>query len=84
MSDCDVERMDRYVSREMTIENECEMLAIDNKHLRKENELRKKYIKLLIDEIEDLVEIATRHGWKSKRYEEGKKIRSQLKALGAI
>ncbi len=40
------------------------------------------YIKLLSDELEDTVEIASIvHGWKSHRYEEGVKCRAKIQQL---
>ena len=36
------------------------------------------YIKLLTDELDDLVGLAVSHGWKSHRYEEGKRLRELI------
>ncbi len=39
------------------------------------------YIKLLVDELNDLVGIASLHGWKSSRYEDGIRLREKLATL---
>jgi len=36
------------------------------------------YIKLLTEELNEVVPIAYIHGWKSNRYEQGKKLRKKL------
>lgn len=41
--------------------------------------LQKEYIKLLGDELDETVEMAHIHGWKSTRYEEGKRLRELIK-----
>lgn len=41
----------------------------------------KEYIKVLVDEINSLTAFAYTHGWKSKNYEKGKKLRDQIDAL---
>ena len=40
------------------------------------------YIALLCDELDDLVSMATVHGWKSTRYERGLELRAEIKQLG--
>jgi hypothetical protein len=42
------------------------------------------YIKLLSDEIDDLVGVAAFHGWKSTNIEEGKRLRSIIAKLRKI
>ena len=39
------------------------------------------YVHLLIDELKEIVPIATAHGWKSSRYEAGRKLRKIIKQL---
>ena len=36
------------------------------------------YTKLLTDELSELIPIATIHGWKSTRYEEGLRLRTEI------
>lgn len=36
------------------------------------------YIKLLVDEIDELSVIATFHGWKTTRYEKGIELRNKI------
>lgn len=44
-------------------------------------DLQQKYIKLILEEAEETVPIAYAHGWRSTRYEEGKRIRKELAKL---
>ena len=36
------------------------------------------YVKLLIEELDELAVFASVHGWKSTRYEQGKKLREKI------
>lgn len=61
---------------------------VSRKELREENERLRvlsikqdEYLKLLADEISDLVGLASVHGWKSIRYERGEKFRKEIACL---
>ena len=43
--------------------------------------LQDQYIKLLTDEINDMVGIAHTHGWESSRYEVGLNLRNEISRL---
>lgn len=49
--------------------------------LEKIIEKQEEYIELLGEELDDVVQLASLHGWKSSRYEEGKKLRGELASL---
>jgi hypothetical protein len=49
----------------------------DNKLVEKQQE----YIKLLTDELSDVVSMAFVHGWRSNRFEVGKKLREEIASL---
>lgn len=49
--------------------------------LEKIIEKQDEYIELLGEELDDVVQFASLHGWKSSRYEEGKKLRGELASL---
>lgn len=36
------------------------------------------YVKLLVDELNEIAPLATVHGWKSSRYEQGKRLREEI------
>lgn len=42
----------------------------------------KEYIQLLSDELSEVAPIAFVHGWRSNRFEEGKKLRRTLRSFG--
>ena len=42
---------------------------------------QRKYIKLLEDELNELVPLAVNRGWETKRYEIGKKLREKIHEL---
>lgn len=46
--------------------------------ITKREQLQLEYIKLLGEEINDMVGIASIHGWKSKNSERGKELREKL------
>lgn len=48
---------------------------------RKLIKAQREYIELLGDEIDDLVGVAHIHGWKTKRLEQGEKLRNTIKEL---
>jgi len=39
------------------------------------------YINLLVDEQRECIGLATVHGWKSERFEQGKKLRDKIAEL---
>lgn len=43
-----------------------------------ERKLWNDYVKLLVSEIDEIVHLATNHGWKSRRYEQGRRYRERL------
>lgn len=49
----------------------------DNKLVEKQQE----YIKLLTDELSEVVSMAFVHGWRSNRFEAGKKLREEIASL---
>lgn len=51
------------------------------KAMQKLLDLQSEYIKLLGDELEEVVPIASIHGWKSSRYEAGLKLREEIKQV---
>jgi hypothetical protein len=53
-------------------------LKAENEKLKKAITLLQEYIKLLGEEIDDLVGIAYAHGWKSSRFEKGKELREKI------
>lgn len=44
-------------------------------------EKQREYINLLVEELDELVSIASVHGWKSSRVEEGERLRSEISSL---
>ncbi len=56
-------------------------LIEENKRLRILSTKQDEYLKLLADEISDLVGLASVHGWKSIRYERGEKFRKEIACL---
>ncbi len=56
-------------------------LTGENERLRVLSTKQDEYIKLLTDEINDLVGLASVHGWKSSRYEQGKSFRERIQGL---
>ena len=42
-----------------------------------------RYVTLLSDELDDTVPIAASNGWKSNRFEEGKRLREEISLLRA-
>jgi hypothetical protein len=51
------------------------------KNLEKIIEIQDEYIHLLGEELNELVVLAHIHGWESKRYEDGKKLREEILRL---
>lgn len=49
--------------------------------LREQNNARAEYTKALEEELGNLSGFAHAHGWRSKRYEEGKRLRDKIRAL---
>jgi len=47
-------------------------------------EAQDKYIKLLIEELDETVPIASIHGWKSSRFEIGKQMRNDIDMLKKV
>ena len=54
------------------------MVTTKSELLAKLVEKQREYIKLLTDEINDMTGIVSSHGWKSKRVEDGIKLRSEI------
>lgn len=60
---------------------------MNNKTTQKERDLDVlnakllQYIKLLVEELDELVSIAYVHGWYSKRYAAGRKMRKEINRL---
>jgi hypothetical protein len=53
----------------------------ENKILHKIAFVQESYIELLASELDEVVLYAHQHGWKSTKYEAGKKAREQIKLL---
>jgi hypothetical protein len=70
---------------EKTLRESCELALKerDKKLEGKERELEvhKEYIKLLGEELDELVPLAGNRGWKSTRYEAGKILREKIKSF---
>jgi len=58
--------------------DEIDRLTAENEKLKEVIELQKEYIKLLGDELDSVVGIAYVHGWRSTRFEEGKRLRERI------
>jgi hypothetical protein len=58
-------------------------LTTAERRLLELNSERKKYGKLLVDELEGLVGLAYAHGWRSTRYEQGVEARNRIAKLEA-
>lgn len=46
--------------------------------------LHQEYEQLLGNEINEIVALGYVHGWRSTRYEQGKQLRANIKALGGV
>ena len=53
----------------------------ENDNFRQLIKTQEEYIKLISDELTDVVGIASVHGWKSNRYEQGKLLREKIERL---
>jgi hypothetical protein len=47
-------------------------------------EVYEKYINLLNEELNELVSVAYIHGWKSKRVEEGQRLRDEIDKVKSV
>ena len=56
------------------------LLSLISQHYVAKSELQlyEEYIKLLKDELDEVCPIAYTHGWRSNRYEQGKKLRDAI------
>ena len=68
---CTVETLKHNLNCLMLVEEERDSLLL-------QNEVWKQYHALLGEELNDLAVLATMHGWKSTRFEEGKRFREKL------
>lgn len=50
----------------------------ENSRLIERERLWIEYVKLLVDELNELMPLAANHGWVSTRHEKGKELRRQL------
>lgn len=55
--------------------------SLDQVVLRRLVELQENYIKLLGEELDETIGLAYAHGWRSNRYEAGKRIREEIAAI---
>jgi hypothetical protein len=56
-------------------------LTAQNQQMKKLIKLKDEYLQLILDELNEVVSIASIHGWKSTRFEQGKVLRGKIEAL---